>query len=306
MAWARRKTAILIVGPTAVGKTSVAIELAKRFNTEIISADSRQCFKELNIGVARPTERELQTVLHYFVASHSIHDNVNAGTFEQYAIEKANELFHTHAQIIVSGGTGLYVKAFCQGLDAIPDVPNDTREEIISNYERNGLEWLQQQVRAKDPRFYMSGEIQNPHRLMRALEVAKTTGRSILEFRSGQKETRDFNIAKIGLELPKDEMHRNINARVDHMMNAGLVDEAKQLFPYKSLNALQTVGYAEIFDYLDGKVSLERAAELIKQNTRQYAKRQMTWFKKDKDIKWFRPSDITLIERYLVATDEHR
>ena len=298
--------AILIVGPTAVGKTSVAIELAKRFNTEIISADSRQCFKELNIGVARPSEQELQAVRHYFIASHSIHDNVNAGTFEQYALEKANELFHMHGRIIVIGGTGLYVKAFCEGLDEIPNVPNEMRKEIISKYERNGLGWLQKQVQEKDPRFYMSGEIQNPHRLMRALEVAEATGRSIFEFRGGQKETRDFNIVKIGLELPKEELYRNINTRVDKMIDSGLVGEARQLAPYKNLNALQTVGYREIFEYLDGTLSLEDAAMLIKKNTRQYAKRQMTWFKKDKEIKWFNPSEIKQIEIYLdsvVATD---
>jgi tRNA dimethylallyltransferase len=310
MALTRFKTAILIVGPTAVGKTSVAIELAKRFNTEIISADSRQCFKELNIGVARPSEQELQAVRHYFSASHSIHDNVNAGTFEQYALQKANELFHTHDRIIVTGGTGLYVKAFCEGLDEIPNVPNETRKEIISKYEKNGLEWLQEQIQKKDPRFYTSGEIRNPHRLMRALEVAEATGRSILEFRNGQKETRDFNIVKIGLELPKEELRRNINTRVDSMIDAGLVEETKQLSPSRNLNALQTVGYTEIFDYLDGKVPLEQATELIKQNTRQYAKRQMTWFKKDKEIKWFSPSEISRIEEYLViatdATNRHR
>jgi tRNA dimethylallyltransferase len=306
---ANRKMVILVLGPTAVGKTSVAVELAKRFHTEIISADSRQCFKELNIGVARPSKRELQTAPHYFVASHSIHDNVNAGTFEQYALQKANELFETHDRIIVTGGTGLYVQAFCEGLDEIPPVSNDTRKEIISNYETNGLEWLQKQVEKKDPRFYSSGEIQNPHRLMRALEVAEATGRSILEFRSGQKETRDFDIVKIGLELPKEELHRNISARVDQMLDAGLVEEVKQLLPYKKLNALQTVGYTEVFDYLGGKISLERASESIKKNTRQYAKRQMTWFRKDKGIKWFAPSDTTRIEAYLVATDgtdEHR
>lgn len=306
MALARSKMAILIVGPTAVGKTSIAIELAKRFNTEIISADSKQCFKELNIGVARPPEQELQAVHHYFIASHSIDDNVNAGTFEQYALERANELFNIHGRIIVSGGTGLYVKAFCEGLDEIPNVPNETRKEIISKYERNGLDWLQKQVREKDPRFYMSGEIQNPHRLMRALEVAEATGRSIFEFRGGQKETRDFNIVKIGLELPKEELYRNINTRVDKMIDSGLVGEARQLAPYKNLNALQTVGYREIFEYLDGTLSLEDAAMLIKKNTRQYAKRQMTWFKKDKEIKWFHPSEIKQIEIYLdsvVATD---
>jgi len=306
------KTAIIIVGPTAVGKTSVAIEFAKRFHTEIISADSRQCFKELNIGVARPPEEELRNVRHYFIASHSIHESVNVGTFEQYALQKANELFHVHDPIIVTGGTGLYVKAFCEGLDEIPNVPNNTRKEIISNYDRNGIEWLQKQIQEKDPRFYASGEIQNPHRLMRALEVVEATGLSILEFRRGQKETRDFNIVKIGLELPKEELHRNINTRVDNMVNAGLVEEATQLAPFKNLNALQTVGYTEIFDYLDGKISLEQAAELIKQNTRQYAKRQMTWFKKDKEVRWFAPSQLSEIEYYLNKvlatdyTDEHR
>jgi len=311
MALARFKTAILIIGPTAVGKTSVAIELAKRFNTEILSADSRQCFKELNIGVARPSELELRAVPHYFIASHSIHDNVNAGTFEQYALQKAKELFRTHDRIIVTGGTGLYLQAFSEGLDEIPNVPNETRKEIISKYEKNGLEWLQKQVEKLDPRFYTSGEIRNPHRLMRALEVAQATGRSILEYRIGQKETRDFDIVKIGLELPKEELHRNINARVDRMIDAGLVEEAKQLSRYRSLNALQTVGYKEIFDYLDLKFPTERAIELIKQNTRQYAKRQMTWFKKDKEIKWFGPSEISRIEEYLViaaanATNRNR
>jgi tRNA dimethylallyltransferase len=306
------KTAIIIVGPTAVGKTSVAIECAKRFHTEIISADSRQCFKELNIGVARPSEEELQKVRHYFIASHSIHESVNAGTFEQYALQKANELFHQYARVIVTGGTGLYVRAFCEGLDEIPSGPSNKKEEIISNYDRNGLEWLQKQIQEKDPRFFASGEIQNPHRLMRALEVVETTGRSILEFRGGQKETRDFNIVKIGLKLPKEELHRNINTRVDHMIEAGLVEEAKQLSPYKSLNALQTVGYTEIFNHLDGKLSLEQAAELIKQNTRQYAKRQMTWFKKDKEIKWFDPSRFSEMNNYLNSvfatdvTDNHR
>ena len=225
-------------------------------------------------------------------------------------MQKAKELFQRHDQIIVTGGTGLYVKAFCEGLDEIPGVPNDTREKIIFNYERNGLEWLQRQVQEKDPRFYMSGEIQNPHRLMRALEVAEATGRSILEFRSGQKETRDFNIVKIGLELPKEQLHRNISTRVDQMIDAGLAEEARHLALYKNLNALQTVGYTEIFDYLDGKLSLENAVELIKKNTRQYAKRQMTWFKKDKEIKWFSPSKLSEIEGSLIIatdfTDGHR
>ena len=286
MALAKNKTVIIVAGPTAAGKTPVAIELAKKFETEIISADSRQCFKELNIGVARPSEMELQTVKHYFIASHSIHDPVNAGSFEQYALKKVNEIFKMHNVAVMVGGTGLYIKAFCEGMDELPDVPAEVRRSIMMNYEKNGLEWLQRETQKKDPAFYERGEIQNPQRLMRALEVAEATGQSILQFRKGKKEERDFNIMKIGLELPKEELHRNINTRADKMIEAGLVEEVKKLLPYKHLNALRTVGYAEIFDYLDGKISLKDAIELIKTNTRQYAKRQMTWFKKDKDIHW--------------------
>ena len=259
-----------MVGPTASGKTSLAIDLAKQFDTEIISADSRQCFKELNIGVARPSETELQTVKHHFIASHSIHDTVNAGSFEQYALQKVNEIFRKHNVAIMVGGTGLYIKAFCEGMDEMPDVPEEIRRSIIVNYEKNGLEWLQREIQKKDPVFYKTGEIQNPKRLMRALEVAEVTGQSILNFRKGKREQRDFNIIKIGLDLPKEELHRNINARVDKMIAAGLVEEVKNLLHYKSLNALQTVGYAEIFDHLDGKISLDEAIELIKKNTRQY------------------------------------
>jgi tRNA dimethylallyltransferase len=286
MALARNKTVILVLGPTAAGKTSAAIELAKKFRTEIISADSRQCFKELNIGVARPSEKELQTVKHHFIASHSIHDDVNAGSFEQFALRKVNEIFSVHNVAVMVGGTGLYIRAFCEGMDKMPDVPPEIRKSIILNYEKNGLEWLQREAQKKDPAFYRSGEIQNPQRLMRALEVSEATGQSILTFRRGKKAQRDFNIVKIGLELPKDELHRNINARVDNMIEAGLAQEVKKLLPYRHFNALQTVGYAEMFDYLDGKISLKDVAELIKKNTRQYAKRQMTWFKKDKDITW--------------------
>jgi tRNA dimethylallyltransferase len=294
MTLSKNKTIIIVAGPTAVGKTSVALELAKEFGTEIISADSRQCFKELNIGVARPSEKELQIVRHHFIASHSIHDTVNAGSFEQYALQKVNEIFQAHNVAIMVGGTGLYIKAFCEGMDEIPDVPAEIRTSIILNYEKNGLEWLQRETQRKDPAFYNAGEIQNPQRLMRALEVAEATGQSILNFRKGKKEQRDFNIVKIGLELPKEELHRNINARADNMLGAGLVEEVKELLPYKHLNALQTVGYAEIFDHLDGKTTLTDAIELVKKNTRQYAKRQMTWFKKDKDINWTDATSVDL------------
>src|SRR6266487_2387909 len=224
----KNKTVIIIVGPTAVGKTSVAIELAQYFKTEIISADSRQCFKELNIGVARPSEKELKTAKHHFIASHpivpiaigmgSVYNHVNTRTFEEYALQKVNELFQERDVVIMTGGTGLYIKAFCEGLDEIPEVAEEIRTEIIFSYEKYGLNWLQKEIQQKDPAFYQSGEIQNPQRLMRALEITETTGKSILDFRKGKKKQRNFNIVKIGLELPKEELHQSINGRVDGMI----------------------------------------------------------------------------------------
>lgn len=281
-----KKTVIIICGPTSVGKTAVAIQIAKHYNTEIISADSRQCFKELNIGVARPTVEELQEVKHHFIASHRIKEEVTAATFEQYALEKSNELFKTHDVVVMVGGTGLYIKAFCEGLDKIPETKSEIRSQIMKDYTEKGLGWLQGEIERKDPEYFAAGEIQNPQRMMRALEVVESTGQSILNFRKGEKTVRDFNIIKIGLELPKEELQRNINNRVDKMMTNGLLNEVKQLIPYKDLNALQTVGYAELFDYLDGEMELDDAVERIKINTRQYAKRQMTWFRKDAEIKW--------------------
>jgi tRNA dimethylallyltransferase len=285
------KTVIIVTGPTASGKTSVGIQLAHHYNTEIISADSRQCFKELNIGVARPSPEELQQVPHHFIASHSIHEEVTAITFEQYALQKVQQLFEKHDMVVMVGGTGLYIKAFCEGLDDIPSVEPSIRENIVAGYADKGLGWLQEQVKQKDPVFYEKGEIQNPQRLMRALEVVEGTGQSILSFRKGEKAKRDFAIVKTGLELSREELHRNINTRVDKMMEAGLLEEVRSLVPYKNLNALRTVGYAELFDYIDGKISLEKAVEQIKINTRQYAKRQVTWFKKDKEIEWVLPGD---------------
>jgi tRNA dimethylallyltransferase len=292
---ANTKTVVIIAGPTAAGKTRVAIELAKHFSTEIISADSRQCFKELNIGVARPSEKELAEVPHHFIASHSIHDEMNAVVFEAYALQKINELFKKHDVVIMVGGTGLYIKAFCEGLDNIPAIDTSVRKGIIDNYEKLGMDWLQQEVKEKDPAFYASGEIQNPHRLMRALEVKEATRKSITEFQKGNKAARDFNIIKIGIAPSKEKLHSNINTRVDKMIEAGLVKEVESLLPYKNLTALQTVGYTEIVDYLENKISLPAAVEKIKISTRQYAKRQMTWFKKDPEIRWFNPDEIDSI-----------
>jgi tRNA dimethylallyltransferase len=290
--YSQNKTVVIICGSTAVGKTSVAITLAKYFNAEIISADSRQCFKELNIGVARPSKEELAEVPHHFIASHSINENINAAFFGQYALQKVDELFQKHDVVIMVGGTGLYIKAFADGLDEIPQVNESTREKIILDYNEKGLTWLQNEIKEKDPQFFAAGEIQNPQRLVRALEVVESTGRSILDFRKNTKATRDFKIMKIGLVLPKEQLHHNINRRVDKMIEYGLVEEVRALIPYKQSNALQTVGYAEIFEYLAAKISLTAAIDEIKKNTRQYSKRQMTWFKKDASITWFSPNQV--------------
>ncbi|GAB2812639.1 tRNA (adenosine(37)-N6)-dimethylallyltransferase [Ferruginibacter profundus] len=283
------KTCIVVAGPTAVGKTAFAIQLAQQLHTSIISADSRQCFKELNIGVAKPSARELQSAPHYFINSHSIQEDVNAVVFEQYALQKIDEVFKQHDTAIMVGGTGLYIKAFCDGIDEVPVVDTAIRESIIAGYQQKGLLWLQEAIEKNDPVYFAQGEIKNPQRLMRALEVKLSSGKSILDFQTRQKKQRDFNIIKIGLELPREELVKNINQRVDAMMQEGLLEEVKNLEPYKNMNALQTVGYRELFDYFEGNLSLENAVERIKINTRQYAKRQMTWFKKDPQIKWLTP-----------------
>jgi len=290
------KTCILIVGSTAVGKTSLAVKTALHFQTEIISADSRQCFKELNIGVAKPSAEELAQVKHHFISSHSIKDEMNAAMYEQYALAKIDELFKLHDVVVMVGGTGLYVKTFCQGLDEVPVVDEKIRKKINEEFEWEGLEWLQKEVEKNDPLYYAKGEIKNPHRLLRALEVKLSTGKSIIEFQTQEKKQRPFNIIKIGLELPKEQLHKQINGRVDAMMKAGLLDEVKKLVPDKKLNALQTVGYRELFGHLVGDLELEDAIEIIKINTRQYAKRQMTWFKKDEEVKWCAPEFEKLME----------
>ena len=284
-----KKSCIIIAGPTAVGKTTFAIQLAQHLRTQIISADSRQCFKELNIGVAKPSAAELQTVPHHFINSHSITEEVNAAVFEGYALQKVNEIFVQHDTAVMVGGTGLYIKAFCEGIDALPEIDLAVREKIITSYHQHGLQWLQKEIEKNDPVYFAKGEIKNPQRLMRALEVKLSSGESITYFQTKQKKQRDFKIIKIGLELPRELLIKNINQRVDAMMEEGLLDEVKELHQYKNLNALQTVGYKEIFDYLDGAATMENAEEQIKINTRQYAKRQMTWFKKDLEFKWVSP-----------------
>jgi tRNA dimethylallyltransferase len=281
-----QKTVIIIAGPTAVGKTALAIELALYYNTVIISADSRQCYKELGIGVAKPSEAELQAVKHYFINSHSIEDSLSAADFENYALSQLQQLFLTKEVVVMVGGTGLYMKAFVEGLDQIPPVSDAVKEKLSTAFEKGGMPWLQAQVREEDPAFFETGEILNPQRLLRALEVKWTTGKSIQAFRTHQKKERPFRIIQFGLELPRAVLYKQINQRVLQMVADGLVEEARKLIPFRSLNALQTVGYRELFDCFDGITSLDRAIELIQQNTRHYAKRQMTWFKKDPNMQW--------------------
>jgi tRNA dimethylallyltransferase len=280
------------MGPTAVGKTSFAIALAQALNAEIISADARQCFKEMNIGVARPSVAELNTVPHHFIASHSITEEINASYFENWAIEKATALFKTKEAVVMVGGTGLYIKAFCEGLDLIPAIDASIRENIIQQYEKLGLRWLQKEVAVKDPVYWEKGEQKNPQRLMRALEVKLGTGASITSFQNKKVVERPFKIVKIGLELPREELYNRINTRVLSMIEEGLEKEVKSLQDAAHLNALQTVGYSEWKDYFEEKTTREKVIDQIQQNTRHYAKRQMTWFKRDATITWFNAATV--------------
>lgn len=293
------KTCIVIVGPTASGKTDLSLRLAERFNSAIISADSRQCFRELNIGVAKPLVEDLQKIRHYFINTHSIQEEVNAGLFKTYALHAANEIFERSRVAIMAGGTGLYIKAFCNGIDSMPEVDDGVRTSLRQEFENKGIGWLQQMIRQHDLLFYEKGEIQNPQRMLRALEVKLSSGKSILELHSSPQQKRDFNIVKIGIELPREELYQNINNRVDRMMQQGLLAEAGALYEYRAFNALQTVGYSEIFNYMSGNITLEQAVEEIKKNTRRYAKRQLTWFRRDENIKWFSPLNTAGIMNYI-------
>jgi tRNA dimethylallyltransferase len=282
-------TVHIVVGPTAVGKTKYAIALAQKLNTEIISADARQCYQELNIGVARPSLEELATVPHHFIASHSIQETINAGTFEAYALAKATELLEKFGSAVMVGGTGLYIKAFVEGMDQIPAVDPSIRIQIQQDLSSKGMDWLQAQVQAKDPAYWAQadqGEQQNTQRLSRALEVVIGTGQSILSFQLQSKKSRLFNIQKMGLEMPREQLYDKINQRVVQMVESGLEEEVNALRPQFHLNALQTVGYQEWLPYFEGHQTKEAVIQAIQQNTRHYAKRQLTWFKKDPEIKW--------------------
>lgn len=292
-------TAIIIAGPTAAGKTGLAIRLAQHFGTHIISADSRQCYREISIGTAKPTPEQLAAVPHHFIDSHSIKEQVSAGIYERLALGYAAEIFAHNPVAIVCGGTGLYIRAFAEGMDDMPAIPGAVRDRVRQAYADNGLAWLQAQLRERDPAFWAVAETENPHRLVRALEVLEATGQSITTFRTATRSERPFRILKIGVTIPKPELHANIHLRVDQMMAEGLVEEVRSVLPYRSHNALQTVGYQEIFEYLDGRLTLPEAVTQVKDHTRQYAKRQLTWFSRDQAFQWFDPREDDKILSYL-------
>lgn len=283
---ASNKKLIVLTGPTAVGKTKEAINLAKTLNTEIISADSRQFYKELNIGVATPTEEELSEVKHHFIGHISIHNNYNVGLYEKDAIEKIELLFKTHDTIVLTGGSGMYIDVVCNGIDSLPDVDIGIRNELNRVFKEEGISVLQEELREKDIEYYNIVDTKNHIRLIRALEVIRQTGKTFSFYRTNQKTQRDFQIFKFALQRERSELIERIDKRVDLMIESGLLEEAKEVYPYKNLSALNTVGYKELFKYFDNQISLEEAIEDIKTNTRRYAKRQMTWFRKETQYTW--------------------
>jgi len=282
-----KKKLFVIVGPTAVGKTAAAVSVAEKVNTEIISADSRQIFKELNVGTAKPSQGELERVAHHFIGNKSIQENYDAGQYGRDALDLIHSLFKKNEWLVMVGGSGLYLKAALEGFDDMPDVPDSVRLEILKDFHAKGLPWLQQQVRDADPEFFGSVDQQNPQRLMRALELLQSTDKSMSELRIKKKIEHPFEVIKVGLNLPRETLYQRIDARMDQMIRDGLFAEAKQFYSFKHLNALQTVGYREIFDYIDGLNDYEETVRLLKRNSRRYAKRQLTWFQRDSEINWF-------------------
>ena len=286
------KKLIVLVGPTAVGKTAAAITLAEHWNTEIISADSRQIYREMEIGTAKPSAEELSRIRHHFVNFKSIEENYNAGQFGRDATELINQLFEERNVLILCGGSGLYIKALLEGFDEMPEIHEDLRKEIIEKYTQKGLAWLQGEVEKIDPDYFALVDVRNPQRLMRALELNLSSGQPMHILRKKKKIELPFQVTKIGLELPREELYQRIDLRMDQMIERGLFEEATRFYPQRHLNALQTVGYQEIFGHLEKKYDREEAIRLLKRNSRHYAKRQMTWFKKDQEIRWMRPEEV--------------
>jgi tRNA dimethylallyltransferase len=297
-----KKTLIVIAGPTAVGKTSLSIELANHFNCPILSFDSRQFYKELSIGTAKPTGKELSQAEHHFIKSRSIDELYTAGMYEQDANERLEELFKKTDYCIAVGGSGLYINALCYGID---DIPSDDklREKLKNRWQKEGLEVLQKELQAVDPEYYTLGDMKNPRRVMRALEVHHLTGKTYTSYRTATQKERQYNIIWLGLEMDLQELYDRINLRVDKMIDDGLFQEVEGLIPFKDKKALKTVGYVEVLEYFEGIHDKETAVSLIKRNSRRYAKRQFTWFRRNSDIKWFVPTDI---ENILIYIDSKR
>jgi len=300
------KTLIVVTGPTAVGKTAVCLEIAQHFGIPIINADSRQIYKELKIGTASPTQEQMQRVPHYFVGSLSLHDYYSASLFEQQVLEILKQEFSKSDYALMTGGSMMYIDAVCEGIDDIPTVDDVTRETLKRRLASEGLEVLVSQLKQLDPEYYEIVDKQNPRRVVHGLEICLMTGKTYTSFRKREKKKRPFNIIKIGLNRERDELYNRINNRVDQMMNDGLLEEAKSLYPMRQMNALNTVGYKELFAYLDGNWTLEEAVERIKGNTRRYARKQLTWYKKDEQIRWFHPNDIESIYSYISQDYEQR
>lgn len=282
-------TLLVIAGPTAVGKTSVAIDVAQRFESEIISADSRQFYRELKIGTAAPDTTQLALVPHHFVGNLSLSDSYNVSQYETEVLDLLNRLFQKHKLVVLTGGSGLYIRAVCDGIDMLPDADSEIRIYLQNLLESDGLSALRLLLQKLDPVYFQIVDVANPTRIIRALEVCMSTGLPYSSFRKKNPAKRNFRIIKIGLDLPRAELHQRINARVDQMMAAGLEQEAREFYPYRHLNALNTVGYKELFDYFDGNCSQDDAVEKIKTNTRRYARRQITWFRKENDLNWCKP-----------------
>lgn len=300
------KTLIIIAGPTAAGKTALAIQIAKHFKTEIISADSRQFYREMNIGTAKPSKEELKSVPHHLIDSHSVKDSFSVGDFEKEVIKLLEKLFKSKDQIVLVGGSGLFINAICNGFDELPVAAEQTRAGLNKLLEEKGIGHLQEKLKQADPIYYSEVDINNPQRLIRALEVFESTGNPFSSYRTNTPKKRNFNIIKLGITPAREKLYEQINLRVDQMVEYGLFEEVNSLKEYRQLNTLNTVGYSEIFEYFDGKLSKEDAIDKIKQNTRRFAKRQLTWFKKSQDIYWFNPLELNAILDFLdTATSAH-
>lgn len=292
------KRLLVVVGPTGSGKTDLSIRLARHYGAPILSTDSRQVFRGMPIGTAQPTAEQLRAAEHHFIASHEITDELSCGEYEVQALARLRELFAKHDRVIAVGGSGLYVRALCEGMDELPQADPELRAKLAERLAAEGVGALAEELGRLDPAYYAAVDRSNPARVVRALEVCLQTGRPFSEMRTGRRRERDFEIVKIGVTLPREELYQRIDRRVDAMMAAGLEAEARALYPFRHLNALQTVGYRELFEWFDGRIGREEAVELVKRNSRRYAKRQLTWFRRDAEVRWFAPNDDEAIMDY--------